>query len=115
MRPHQILVPFVCVCAVAIVLIVRFPSAVFYAVSSVGSFFAFQLNVYSFKRTRVFWWYVLAMFLAAIVLWQHGLLFVAGLGVAFAGLLIMAIGRTKFRRMQARSRRKVRSLQSSLS
>ena len=111
---QRLIIPFVCVTLLAIVLLILFWESILFAGASVGLFFASQLNVYSFKEVRVFWRYMLCVFLAGIVLWHYGWLLVATLAIAFVALVIMAIGRTKFRKTQFKVRRKMRRLRPSL-
>lgn len=107
-------IPLACVTLVLIVLLILFWEAILYGASCVALFFAFHLNVYAFKKTKMFWRYALAMSVAGACLWYVGFLLHAALVIAFLAMLVMAVGRTKFRKTQAKSRRKFRRLRPSI-
>lgn len=107
-------IPLVCVTLILIVLLILFWEMILYGGACVALFFAFQLNVYTFKKTKVFWRYALAMSVAGAFLWYVGFLLHAVLVIAFLAMLVMALGRTKFRKTQAKPRRKFRRLRPSI-
>ncbi len=107
-------IPLVCVTLILIVLLILFWEMILYGGACVALFFAFQLNVYAFKKTKVFWRYALAMSVAGVFLWYAGFLLRAMFAIAFLALLIMAVGRTKFRKVQLKPRRKARRMYPSI-